>query len=494
MRIPFTDRELRLFATPQGDLNAPPSGISGSDSESWYSGVFSAGSEINPLFRGRSRYLVFNEMRTADAWVRAILWLYKLPIRNATHEVVARDEGKDPIDRAVARACEWQFGLGDHVGRLSQSHDEWLTQRLLCLDWGAVLEEIIWASELEFWREDPDKPEQRPMRSIARMGLRRPSTIKEIKWDAESAAITRVFQDLPNVPESGIPGEKIAHYSIERDGETDWMGTSLLRAMYQPWRLKKAVTTSSAIAWDRWASGLPEIRYPKSGGTRDEERAQRIAQNLRTHEKGYVAFAGPEISPTETEGWGLKIHTGDAKDPTNLLRHYDSQMAAAALVMFSQLGITETGSRAVGETIAEPYYLSVSAVAKQIALDSQRDVIRRFVDVNFGKEIETPTVRVRKISQRSAEAVINALSLLAGAGYDVVHPQIRDTVLEMLDLDALPEGLTNGARPEGGDVFPAATRQNGTPSRARTAAAPGAAGRRSSRGGGVPGAATRPGV
>ena len=458
MRIPFTDREVRLYATPTGDLNAPPKGVAGADGESsQYFGTYASSSEINPLFRGRTRYLVFNEMRSADAFVRACLLLYKLPMRNATWEVVPAGDGKDATDRVVAKAVEWQFGLGGDDGRLSQSHDEWLTQRSLVLDWGSVWEEIIWASELEFWRPDGDG-EQRPIRPISRLALRRPSTIREVKWDEETAAIERVWQDIPGVNESGIPGDKICHYAIERDGESDWMGTSLLRAMYGDWRLKKGVKTSSAIAWDRWAAGLPEIRYPRSGGRADEERAKKIAQNLRTHERGYVAFKGAPIDAENQEGWGLKIHEGKPADPTNMLRHYDNQMAAAALVMFSQLGVTDSGSRAVGETIAEPYYLSVTAVAKQIGLDSRRDAVRQFVNVNFGEKVDTPKILVRKISQRSAEATVNALALLAGAGYAVVHPQILNTVLEMLDIDALPDEVADGALPEGGDVFPGVKR------------------------------------
>lgn len=455
MRLPFSDREVdlgRLFATPSGDLHETSPGALGADGDSWYSGVYAGSSESNPLFRGRGRYIAFNEMR-ADSWVRAILWLYKLPIRNATHEVVPSGQGKDEVDKAVARAVEWQFGLGEQEGKMSQSYDEWMTQRLLCLDWGSVFEEIIWASELDWWPEREGEAGLRLMRPIARMGLRRPSTISKLKWNDETAAIERVWQDLPGVSEAGIPGDKIAHYAIERDGETDWMGTSLIRAAWTPFRLKKGLTTSSAIAWDRWASKLPVIYHPK--GRENKTRAEKLGQNVRTHERAYATFEGAKPVPGQ-EGWQMEL-LGDApSDPVGLLRHYDQQMSAGALTMFANLGTTETGSRAVGSTLIEPYYLAILAVAKQIALDSRRDVVRRFVDVNFGHDVDAPAIAVRKISQRTVEGVVNALSLMAGIGFNVIDEGLRDTLLEQLDLDALPEDFP--LRAEGTAAFPGAER------------------------------------
>lgn len=481
MRLPFSEHEIRFFATPTGDLTEPKGGSAGTDGESWYTGTFQPSSDINPIFRSRMRYIAFNEMRQVDPFIKGLLWLYKLPIRNATWEVTPCGQGKDPVDRAVARAVEWQFGLNDEYGRLAQSWDEWLTQRLLCLDWGSVFEEIIWAKDLDFWRENPDGAEQRPIRAMARMGLRRPSTISKIDWDDETGRIKRVWQDLPGVSEAGIPGEKIGHYAIERDGDADFMGVSLLRSMYQPFRLKKGLMTASAIAWDRWASKLPVVRYPKNSGPANEKRAERIGQNVRTHERAYVVLEGDA-----SEGWDLKLEGGDPSDPTSMLRLYDSQMAAGALTQFSQLGTTERGSRAVGETLAEPFYLSISAVAKQVGLDSMRDVTSEFVKVNFGANVEVPRFKVRKISQRSAESVVNALSLMAGAGFNVVHPEIANTILEMLDLDQIPEELLAEPK-EGDDVFPEAV-ENGNPQQRRTAGRAAATVRASLRGGGVPGA------
>jgi hypothetical protein len=462
----------RDYATPAGDLSGAKAGVAGRDGDSSYGDFMTTGIsyDANPAFRSRARWMIYNEMRT-DPMIRSLLWLYKLPIRSAVWDVAPAGGGKDPVDRAVAEACRWQFGLGDFEGKLSVSWDEWLTQRLLCLDWGAVFEEIIWSADLDWWRDPTDADQQRPIRTISRLGLRRPSSISKVEWDDSTGRIKSVEQDLPDT--RPIPGDRIAHYAIERDGEFDWMGTSLLRSMYGPWRMKRPLMLSSAIAWDRWASGLPIVRYPSGGGADKQQRAEKIGQNVRTHERAYVVFEG-----TEADGWDLKIETATVPDPTGLLHYYDQQMGTSVLSMFGSLGQTETGSRAVGEVLIDPYFLAVSAVAKQIALDSTRDVFRPFVDVNFGTQVETPRATVRKLSHQSAASVVNAITLLSGAGFNVRDPKILNTLLEMLDLDKLPEG--ESAVAEGEDAFPGAARRTAGRSAATTRAA--------LAGGGIPGA------
>src|SRR5262249_42725944 len=125
-----------------------------------------------------------------------------------------------------------------------------------------------------------------------------PSTISKVDYDDRTGAITNVTQDLPGA--KPIPGDKICHYAVERDGETDWMGTSLLRSMYGVWRMKKALLLSSAMAWDRWGMGFPVARYPAGSGREKEKRAEKVAQNVRGHERGYAVFEG-----TPEQGWDL---------------------------------------------------------------------------------------------------------------------------------------------------------------------------------------------
>jgi hypothetical protein len=63
---------------------------------------------------------------------------------------------------------------------------------------------------------------------------------------------------------------------------------------------------------------------------------------------------------------------GTLPDVLASLRYGDEQMAAAFLAMFTKLGTTETGSRAVGESLIDFFVLAQEAVAKAVRRCDQR--------------------------------------------------------------------------------------------------------------------------
>jgi hypothetical protein len=87
----------------------------------------------------------------------------------------------------------------------------------------------------------------------------------------------------------------------------------------------------------------------------------------------------------------------------------------------------------------EPYYMLVEAHAADLALEIQRQEVRRFVDVNFGEEIETPTLTVSKIqSEDVAAARADALEPEAGR-LRLQRPETQNDVRERMHLPDLPE-------------------------------------------------------
>ena len=97
--------------------------------------------------------------------------------------------------------------------------------------------------------------------------------------------------------------------------------------------MKKQLLISSAIAYDRWASGIPEVRYPVGSDAQTVAKAKNIARDVRVNERAYVTFEGQE-----EDGWSLNIRSGAGSiaDPIPLLRHYDSQIMAAGLASFAE--------------------------------------------------------------------------------------------------------------------------------------------------------------
>jgi hypothetical protein len=386
------------------------------------------GPDLTPELQGRLKYEMYREMRE-DPACRSLLWLWKLPIRSAEWAITPskKDPDGDAIAQARADFASEQVGLGTHDGWMNLSWDEWLQQTLLCLDYGSMGEEIIWA-EPKIWT-DADGDEHL-VRSIAQMAPRFPYTVDTIETDNETGWIGRVRQDLPGA--DWIPGRKLAWYVLDREGK-NWWGRSMLRAAYGPWYLKKSLSVAAAIGWDRFAAGLPIVTHPPGM----EQKAKDIGRNMRVHERAWIAIQDDPQTPR----WKIDLLSGNGTlmDPTPLLRFYNGEIAIAGLQQFSSLGTTERGSRAVGEVLADPYYLAVQSLAKYIAAERMKRFLRRLFDVNFGPGVPVPEVVVSKIEGRNVSGLARTLADLATAGLSFTDRDTQNDIRDRLDLRHLPD-------------------------------------------------------
>ena len=409
-----------------------PSGrVAGADGANAYGYHLLVGGDANPDLIPPRRFQVYNEMRNEDSVVRSTLWMFKLAIRAADWSIEAG--GSDPIDQAIRDACAWQFGLEDLVGQMDHSWDEQVQQALLMLDFGSMFEEIIVGDAAE-WRDRDGDPHL--LRTFSRLAPRFPGTIRMpdgIQTDPRTGLIRSLEQWIPGT--TAIPGDRLVYYCMEREGN-DWLGRSLLRTMYGPWKLKRAVMISAGMGWDRYAFGTPVIRYP--GGPQKKREAESIGRNWRAHERGWIVLEG-----AADQGWDVEIVGGNSTmgDSTPLVRVYNDEMQMSALQHFSALGRTGSGSRAVGDIQVEPFYLAAQALADQIAMQKMRLAFRRFVDLNFGAQFPVPRLNVQKIQARNVATLSAAIQELAAAGMDFTDRDTQNDLRDVLDLRHLPEEL-----------------------------------------------------
>jgi hypothetical protein len=107
---------------------------------------------------------------------------------------------------------------------------------------------------------------------------------------------------------------------------------------------------------------------------------------------------------------------GTLPDVLASLRYDDEQMAAAFLAMFSKLGTTETGSRALGQTLVDFFALGQEAVAKQYADVTNEHVIDDLIDVSYGIDESAPLLKFdtetdKRYSVADMKALIEAGAL-----------------------------------------------------------------------------------
>lgn len=415
---------------------SPPQGELGSDGDSWLSRYMGGGPDPNVVLSGSQKFDVYDEMALADVHCKAVLQMVELPIVGAIWDF---DPASDqPVDELVAEACRWQFGLAGYEGQLDVSWKRSLGQLFLKNRYGCMFEELVWGP-LTTFQPKGDAGAARMIRPLARLAPRMPRTISEV--DYQDGVVSLVKQNLPGA--QPIPGSKIAHYMLDpRPGR--WDGTSILRAAWGPWELKKQLMISAGIAWDRWASGFPVIRYPQNGGGGEQAKAEEMGRSVRNHERAYLAFAGPPPTDLAPNGWDIKIEGGPSNlpDPVPLIKEYSLEILWSALLQWMGIATSShTGARATAQVQDEPYYMAIEAHAEEAALERQHQVVRRFVDVNFGTEVAAPKLTVSKIQSEDVMQLAQTLSNLKLAGLDFSDVETQNDIRERLHLPDLPDGF-----------------------------------------------------
>lgn len=437
MRVTSTlFRSRDLGDAPVGDLTGPDRGEAGADGEAWFKELVGGGPDINHELSGAAKFDQYDEMRKTDAVVKSTLLLPKLTVRSAMWGL--EPASADPVDLLIRDMVAENIGLDGHDGWIDLSWPKQLEQLMLMLDFGVSLEEIVWG-DVRQWRDaDGDEHLVRP---IVRLAPRPPRTVHKIDW-ADGGTIRSLHQNVAGT--KAIPGEKLCYSVYERDPGR-WEGVSMLRAAWGPWRLKKLLIVVSGVAWDRWSLGVPAVWHPDT--TDGESIAKQIGRNLRSHQRAYVHFPVPSGGTKEDSEWALEILNGAASiaDPSTLLKWCDDQIATVGLQQFTRQGLGTTGARATSETQAEGFYLAVEALAEDIRFERSRQLIRRLVEVNFGRdaaERRLPRLTVSRIQSRNLTVVANAIGVLAGAGLTFTEAGDANNIRELLGLDPLPDDVS----------------------------------------------------
>lgn len=468
-------------ASTGGDPSTPTAGAIGVDGDSWYTQVMGGGPDVNPELTGSQKFDVYSEMAKTDPSIKAMQLFWTLPVRSAVWGLNPRPPDAtskpDALAVAIRDAVNAQFGI-------EQSDDSWLNlswKELLAqalkelVTMGPCIEELIWQpiGELRRWR-DADGDEHL-IRSLDAAALRPARTITKVNMDRGRIATVEQGFSAGTAP---MPGDKVSYMLFEREANR-WDGVSPLRPCWGAWTLKKALMVASGIGWDRFASGLPVVWHPDNEDA--EEKAKEIGRGIRQHERGYAHLptTGPPSTGSKPDSeWLIEIlnGAGTLADPTPLLREFTSSIYEAGMLQFARQGFGDSGARATAETQIDPYFLGVSELADYVRRERARQLIRKFVEVNFGTEnadLRTPLLTVSKIKARSLIVTAQAISLLDAAGFTLNDRDVQNDVREELGFGQLPdaaeksgitaEQLDAALRGAGLDAATLATVVNGLP-------------------------------
>lgn len=278
---------------------------------------------------------------------------------------VAPPSGNADIDAQAQRAADWSneaFGLGGRVGRLKGGWEAAVRTILPFLFLGyRYLEEIYEVADGYVW--------------LSRFADREPT--------AHSRWVTDDNGDLAFVEQTNpagqaftkfrdplIPANKLVLFSLDRTGQ-NYEGRGLGRPCHFWAGLKRHAGDMLACGLERWAIPTPivksNIRLLMETGFTDEKiatlraAADANAKQLVAHNLGYLSTV---------EGIDFGTYGDGAFNPSGaveIIQMCDRQIAQAFLLGFLQLGVSDTGSRSVGEVQETFFGRAVQNVLDHIA-------------------------------------------------------------------------------------------------------------------------------
>lgn len=234
---------------------------------------------------------------------------------------------------------------------------------------------------------------------LRKLADRPPHTIREIRTAADgSLAYIRVPALNPDAAllNDGVklPVEHLVGYVWDQEG-ANWFGHSMLRPCYRPWKVKDRIVAVGAINIER-AGGVPYIEAPEGAGKTQMAELHQLAAEFRVGQGAGAALP---------HGATLKFAQAAGGDQAvNYIRLQNEEMARAWLMMFMQLGQTETGSRALGSTFVDYLALAQNAIAQWFCDIFNEYVIEDDVEFNEGPdEPYAPMLTFEQVGNPAAE-------------------------------------------------------------------------------------------
>lgn len=381
--------------------------------------------EYNGTLSGLAAIRTYEMMRRSDAQVAATLLACELPIRAANWDV--RPASDSDSDREVAAfirnnlfgGLEYESATGV---KTTQCWDDVLRNALLMLAFGASAHEEIYAVDGDRIR-------------LARLAPRLPVTFYRWITDEDGETLLALNQygyKNANFMNVEIPAERLAIFTFNQEG-ANFFGRSMLRPAYMHWYIKSQLYRIDAIAGERNGLGIPTIEQGPNPSQEDREAAALWVQQLAAHEKTGLSLPS---------GWKFSLQgvAGNVRDLYNSIQHHNIEISRVALAFFMNLGLgaRSSGSRALGESQTDFFFLAIQATAEHVARLLTATAVKRLVDFNWENVEQYPVVTVANLRSRNFGQVLTSLAQLAQAGVVSPFPELTQYVARELGLPEPP--------------------------------------------------------
>lgn len=375
---------------------------------------------------------IYNGMRN-DPQISGLLRGSTLPIRRY-HWYVDPQGADEKITKMIAEDLGLPMLGEENSPRLrSQGRFRWDNHLRMALEMSMIyghmfFEQVGDVDDAGYWR-------------LRKLAERMPNTIVEFGVD-DNGSLAGIKQNFAAAP--WIPINRLVGYIHDQEGG-NWVGRSHLRSLYQPWLLKDRLLRVDVTRHERNGAGMPIVELPAGATRRQRQEAAAIAQMYRVGQgAGGALPAGMTLKLLGVEG--------NVSDTLASIRFHNEEMSRSWLMMFMQLGQTQSGSRALG---AE--FLDFFALSQETLGIWARDIINEYmvedwVDWNVGPEAPCPVVKFRR--SETANMSAENLALLVHYGAIQVDTDLESFLREYYKLPA-PGGTPIYTSTRDGTLAPA---------------------------------------
>lgn len=251
----------------------------------------------------------------------------------------------DPVSEIYADYANECFGFDGYSGQMELSFEEQLSYLLQFIPIGYRYAE-------EIYKTGKDKNGNSRI-WLCKFADREPSSHDQ--WlSRDGQVLDGVLQIANNVyinPEP-IPSNKLLLLTFNKSG-SNFEGMGMLRPAWFFWRTKQNTSTAMSIGVDRWAIPTPRVTVDRSVAEMQGLSDGDIDAMIDDAESQAAAFVAGEQSylienaAIKFDSYG--VQPTQAAGPLEVIKECDNQISQAFFAQFSNLGISDTGARSVGE-------------------------------------------------------------------------------------------------------------------------------------------------
>jgi hypothetical protein len=235
--------------------------------------------------------------------------------------------------------------------------------------------------------------------------------------------------------------DRLAVYVNEQEGGS-WVGRSWYRDCYRNWLIKDRLLRVDAINHER-AGGVPIGTAAPGASPTEIQALARAAQGFKVSEDGGAAIpAGSKID---------LLRLGAGTDVVGSIRYHDEAMSRVFLQMVIELGMTETGSRALGESFGELAHGAQLTIADGIRDTFNEHVIEDYWDWNYTDNSNNVPYLVYIVEQEHEDMSIEDLALAVNRKLIRVDDELEAYLRERFKL---PKAGTPRVDPQPDPIVP----------------------------------------